>query len=289
MRTLDPVTNYSDYGFGVRLARSGPSDPAISYASFDLFQIRLRNYANGAIISNNVVSGGTSWGIFLDSTTGQTVNSWDNVVISNNQILNIINGAAGLNAGIKIVGKGIVKIDGNEFNLDPYCSQAERGSNGTWGAGFTKCACLDVTESTLVCSNNTFKNAGTVFNGVSVGNNIWQSNTLICNPTAIGYDASNVGIGNISTPQIFDAQFIIEDGNPSSATYNSVLNVCTIASVNLPTTGKYVIGLVVKKSLVIVEGTLGSQYIINGWLRLTTGSGHVLNTDWAELRTLTGT
>lgn len=29
--------------------------------------------------------------------------------------------------------------------------------------------------------------------------------------------------------------------------------------------------------------------VVTGWVRLTTGSAHVLNTDWAEMRTLTGT
>lgn len=289
MRTLNPVAAYSDYGFGVRLARQGPSDPAITYASFDIYQIRLRNYANGALISNNIISGGTSRGIFLESTTGQSVNSWDNVSILNNQILNISNGASNINRGIHIIGKGIVKIDGNLINMDPYCTQGQRGANGTWGAGFTACPCIDVAEATLVCSNNTFKNAGTVFNGVSIRDHIWQKNTLICNPTSIGYNPANVGIGNITAPQAFDASFIIEDGNPSSATYNTVLNVCATASTNLPTTGKYVEGLKVEDIGITVAGAPGSQYTSTGWLRLTTGSSHVLNTDWVELRTLTGT
>ena len=36
-------------------------------------------------------------------------------------------------------------------------------------------------------------------------------------------------------------------------------------------------------------GAPGSQYVVTGWVRATTGSGHVLNTDWYEMRTLTGT
>lgn len=38
-----------------------------------------------------------------------------------------------------------------------------------------------------------------------------------------------------------------------------------------------------------VAGSVGSQYILIGWHRLTTGSAHVLNTDWVELRCMTGT
>ncbi len=35
-------------------------------------------------------------------------------------------------------------------------------------------------------------------------------------------------------------------------------------------------------------GTTGSKYIIDGWRRITTGSGHVLGTDWLQCRYLTG-
>lgn len=39
----------------------------------------------------------------------------------------------------------------------------------------------------------------------------------------------------------------------------------------------------------VVAGGGGSQYIIQGWMRMTVGSAHALNTDWREMRTLTGT
>ncbi|HJV39992.1 MAG TPA: right-handed parallel beta-helix repeat-containing protein [Geothrix sp.] len=35
-------------------------------------------------------------------------------------------------------------------------------------------------------------------------------------------------------------------------------------------------------------GAAGSKYIIQGWKRLTTGAGNVLNVDWLQMRTLTG-
>lgn len=84
-------------------------------------------------------------------------------------------------------------------------------------------------------------------------------------------------------------QVFVVDDDPSSATFNTTLNVCPLGANSIPTTGKYVQGYFVKKSDLIVAGAGGSQYVVNGWLRLTTGSAHVLNTDWAEMRTLTGT
>ncbi|MCT1391419.1 hypothetical protein M4D76_24460 [Peribacillus frigoritolerans] len=57
----------------------------------------------------------------------------------------------------------------------------------------------------------------------------------------------------------------------------------------MPTTGSYnaqdeVINTGTKMEL----GKAGSKYVIEKWLRLTTGSNHVLGTDWLELRLFTG-
>lgn len=60
-------------------------------------------------------------------------------------------------------------------------------------------------------------------------------------------------------------------------------------STTVPTTGTWYIGDFVPKSNLVVAGAGGSQYVITGWRRITSGSGNVLNTDWVENRTLTGT
>ncbi len=57
----------------------------------------------------------------------------------------------------------------------------------------------------------------------------------------------------------------------------------------IPTAGAYTAGQRVLSSGGSVLGTSGSKYLVTGWYRLTTGSTHVLNTDWVEMRTLTGT
>lgn len=57
----------------------------------------------------------------------------------------------------------------------------------------------------------------------------------------------------------------------------------------MPTSGAWNQGDFVINDSPSVLGTAGSRYILHGWTRLTNGSNHVLNTDWAESRTLTGT
>lgn len=61
------------------------------------------------------------------------------------------------------------------------------------------------------------------------------------------------------------------------------------AAAAMPTTGTYRKNDYVPNSNPTILGTAGGQYIMDGWKRLTAGSTHVLNTDWVERRTLTGT
>lgn len=61
-------------------------------------------------------------------------------------------------------------------------------------------------------------------------------------------------------------------------------------SIAIPSAGRFVAGYYVENTgAPLVLGLAGSQYIVKGWKRLTTGSAHVLNVDWVECRTLTGT
>lgn len=67
-----------------------------------------------------------------------------------------------------------------------------------------------------------------------------------------------------------------------------VKSIATYASV-MPTSGTFSAGDVVWNNAPSVLGSAGSRYIILGWKRITNGSGNVLNTDWVQMRSLTGT
>lgn len=56
-----------------------------------------------------------------------------------------------------------------------------------------------------------------------------------------------------------------------------------------PTTGSWVTGDYVQNTAPAVAGSAGSQYVVKGWIRLTTGANNALGTDWVEDRALTGT
>lgn len=60
-------------------------------------------------------------------------------------------------------------------------------------------------------------------------------------------------------------------------------------ALSMPASGSWTTGDYVLNRAPAVTGGGGSQYTILGWRRITTGSGNVLNTDWVEMRCLTGT
>ena len=55
-----------------------------------------------------------------------------------------------------------------------------------------------------------------------------------------------------------------------------------------PTVGTWSKGDICHNILPLQMGSTGSMYIVIGWIRTTLGSGNVLNTDWREMRALTG-
>lgn len=57
---------------------------------------------------------------------------------------------------------------------------------------------------------------------------------------------------------------------------------------SMPTSGTYNAGDEVRNMNTVIQGTTGSRYVTLGWIRVTTGSTHVLNTDWVAIKQLTG-
>ena len=79
---------------------------------------------------------------------------------------------------------------------------------------------------------------------------------------------------------------------PMAQQVNQLSEGQAVASYNavpaMPTTGTYSVGDFVQNSAPTILGAPGSRYVVRGWIRITNGSSHVLNTDWTEARCLTG-
>ncbi|CAM7679718.1 Phage tail protein [Klebsiella michiganensis] len=57
---------------------------------------------------------------------------------------------------------------------------------------------------------------------------------------------------------------------------------------SMPVSGTYQSGDEVKNKFLTIQGVAGSRYVIKSWLRVTTGSSHVLNVDWVAQKVPTG-
>ena len=66
------------------------------------------------------------------------------------------------------------------------------------------------------------------------------------------------------------------------------ISAVTNSASSVPTTGSWAAGDFVRNSAPAEAGSAGSKYVVTGWLRLTSGSNNVLNTDWVATRSLTG-
>lgn len=92
--------------------------------------------------------------------------------------------------------------------------------------------------------------------------------------------------------------FATTDGTPSTqwlGVTNSGVSLMRVggmkqtSSVDVPTSGSWTVGDIVWSTAPSFGAMAAGNYTVIGWRRLTTGTGNVLNTDWAPMRCLTGT
>lgn len=126
--------------------------------------------------------------------------------------------------------------------------------------------------------------------------------------TVVGSSASlNIGISFAAKAQYASLEnntltnlgtLIADDfGSVSTATqvsYITQTGARVLYASAMPTTGSWRIGDLVLNTAPAVTGsggyaTTNQKYVIFGWSRVSTGAGNVLNTDWVEMRVLTGT
>ena len=290
-RTLPDNVQYSSYGLGDRFDWATPglwSDPFISSTSYSVHGIQVMAPMNGALIQGNRINGmGAGFNALWVSLSGAVNLAYANTTISNNVITDCP--GIGLSISATSVLGGLVIVKNNSFDLDPYFRSVTHNSDNTWTSsgnvvGISNSASL----ACLITEGNIFSHMGSVvLNPLSGAKMRANNDIVICEPTGYGDLAGNKGVRKID--QNMGYTYVIYNGDPTSTSFKNITTFPVTISNALPTTGFYLAGFVIKADSATVVGTGGSKYIVSGWTRLTTGSAHVLNTDWAEMRTLTGT
>lgn len=282
LRTIDPTANwnYSDLGFGPMFTRNGWLDPKLgSIELSQAFGISAFAFASGTILMRGVrIAGNTFHGMQVGVAIAATVIFQESEITGNNFV---DFARAGVHLASPTTVPTSLLVADNLFDGDPYTLSRGGAADGTWASGISTPHAIQIDNITagLTYERNRHRNLLGVMNGKSFPPAcVVRGNIVACNPAAVGFSTSNVGIGTVPAggPGFLH---VIEDGNPADTTMGKVLNGPLLAADAMPASGTYVEGLFVWNTAL---GTNGGQVLL-GWLRLTTGSGNVAGTDWTPV------
>jgi hypothetical protein len=289
-RTLPDVAAYSDWGFGVPIASMNQADRTFRAVDPQITTTMLRP-ANAIACRFGTVGLDVSGNIISHAITGIASNvplsaNLTSATACRNQIRDMTDMGIGVAAGADI--RINLRISDNLFDMDPYHLHSLRGSGGTWTSVGTSQQAVGIYFLHVVgtvIEQNTFRNCvktiEDVGGGTGLSKQVAYRNLMLCQPAAIGFSASNKGVGFV--PQAGDRMLLqVVDSDPTSATFAALLNVCPVDASAIPTTGYYLAGHFVHNS------TPTANAPIFGWQRITTGSAHVVNTDWLPIYTSGG-
>lgn len=285
MRTLPSVTAVSQWGYdtsssglwvGDNGAGTGYYNGAISEAALSTNAIEVDPALWDSRIAFNTIRTGGAYGIRFRAT--ETVGSMDfnGLRIEGNKISNVSHSCI---YGPSTTTKQRILFLNNDFDADPFHVHSNRktsgGRDGSWVASGAPYGIYIQTTSGYVIEGNSFRNLCTpVENAGGANAGIVLNNKAYCAPFVLGFSTSNKGVGIIPTTGLQgQVLFIHEDCDPTSATYGQIQSIPVLSASAMPAAGTYVRG-----HFVYNHGPDAGEYL--GWIRLTTGTAHVLNTDW---------
>lgn len=313
-RTLPAATNISDYGYGYAMRQGVLYDPEVQDS--DLYMLTgISCFADNALhytrIINNEISQCSNAAITLQAANVGA--GWRAPLIAGNVAVDCGRSFLQVNQMENADGSyGELVVKNNIIDVDPYRRQTNSNINGSYtanGAPFVIFHNDPTGLSTplnrfgINLSDNDIKNVCSIFSDTADQefNNVVRNNTVYCQPAAPFFSTSNKGWGNVyADPTMFN--IVVQDSDPTSATYGQTLSIMRTTSPDVPTSGTYVAGWFVHNSDIFngVGGTpaeridelqtvFNGRSILHGWRRLTTGSNHVLGTDWFPVFGFEGT
>lgn len=273
LQTLDGLTNFSDSGFGTLWTTSGALDPAMAGTVFtaggegikgvEVWHGALRNI----LIADNMVYGAES-GVFFGGTVVQP-----EAVVKGNTVTRVRVGV-NFSAGTTWDPSSFL-IEGNTFDIDPMFESSERTlaagqPTGAWSPTTSTTAIVLFTSnvSNIKFYRNVVRNALQV--KIGNGSVFYRGNEAWADPATGGgvrfEDANDVARYHVQ-PYTAD---------PRSADYGKSVDGLWDTSTSLPSSGTFAVGHFVKNS----TPSLTNGRVLMGWLRATSGTAHVENTDW---------
>lgn len=293
-RTLPAVAKYSDWGYGKAFSLDGMVDFQVTEAVLSGAGVLVRMPQTGLVVSDNTIeASGNGIRFDLDLEAGVTLVDGlaKGVLIRNNVIKNALEFGIYWVPTASLTHQDIT-FDNNIVDCDPYFLSTNRAAGGAWtsgGAGPTALRFVNLAGITI--KNNEVRNCAAAIDstGATTLQNI-ESNIIVGDAAATGFSASNKGVGTVPPISAGEQWWIrYVNSDPTSADYGDSLGANLRNASSIPSSGKWLTGMVVRARTSGASGSAGSRYVLLGWTRLTTGTGNVLNTDWVEMRCPTGT
>jgi hypothetical protein len=273
-RTLPSVAAYSVWGFGTRSRSTTYTDPAVTD---DDLRFDAGITVSGGLrvrVCDNTIS---NVGVGITYASQAIDPSFFNGMISGNTVFDCTSGcivaAPGTARRLDLV------ISNNDCGGDYYRKSSNSLANGTYTSVFTNPSGIDLGAAKGVSVfGNKIANVVRPIHQAAIGDNQLFDNILVAQPSVIGANTANKGIGDVRPcPEGF--RYIIADCDPTSATYGQITSTQYEGAASIPTAGYWVRGAYVRNT----NPAIASGKTTLGWLRITTGSAHVSGTDWQPL------
>ncbi len=257
---------FSDFGQGMLTSKTGTKDPSLSENDLRNTGVRIE----GGSVRNVLVVGNGFSGLHAALVLSGSGHFGDigfraNHVVDMSGFGVLVNGSMTMNA----------YVEHNLFDLDPFFTAPSRGGNGTWSDNGGPMALYSNEGRGLAFRGNTVRNCcyGTnidpadPLSGFLIENNVVEADPVETNV----FSTANKGVGLVHAAGF---RLVHVDSDPASPGYDTILTVQVEAAPAMPGSGKWLRGAWVRNSSPSMENPA------LGWLRLTTGDGHVPGTDW---------
>jgi hypothetical protein len=285
-RTMPLSGNFSTLGYGLFWMRDGELDYNMA-TSLTASTTRFLTIGGGWI-DGLTVRGNMSVGLNCAVSINSSANI-SNCVIAENNFSDM--SIRGIQFTPAVTGRTYdIAIINNVFDGDPYHRNANRQTLGRWAAASNLTCFLFQGARGVTLRGNVLKNWSRVTDfGVATvaagGLIVWEGNDLWGDPTASGFSVDNGGIGEFPA-DLPDMGFVHVECDPAQPNFGEIYRQSRLirSTATAISSGKFVQGEVVRVNSLSLLGTAPNRYLLRGYLRRTTGTSHVLNTDWTEIR-----
>ncbi len=257
---------FSDFKQGTLTSKTGTKDPSLSENDLRNNGVRIEGgFVRDVVVVGNGFSGLYAALVLSGSGHFGDIGFRSNHVVDMSGFGVLVNGSMTMNA----------YVEHNLFDLDPFFSSSSRGKNGTWTDNGGPTALYSNQGSGLAFRGNTVRNCclGTNLDPADPRSGfLIENNVVEADPVEVdAFSTANKGVGLVHAAG-FKLRHV--DCDPASPGFDTTLTVSVEAAPAMPDAGTWMQGSFVRNSRPSADNPL------LGWLRLTTGNGHVPGTDW---------